>query len=83
MFQVKGKPILLLCNKSDLDDALDEIHIVDAMDVEAAVNEAKCPTRVEAVAASKNQVYFKQKKVFIFLTLSGTEGGIQTRIVSL
>ena len=38
---VKGKPLLLLCNKSDVEDAHDEIQVVDEMDVERMVNEAR------------------------------------------
>ena len=53
--RVKGKPVLLLCNKSDLEDAHDEVEVVDALNVEAVVNAARCPTRVEPVVAVKNQ----------------------------
>ena len=52
--KVRGKPILLLCNKSDLDEAHDEIQIVDALNVEQMVNDAQCPTRVEQSVANKN-----------------------------
>lgn len=52
--KVKGKPVLLLCNKSDLEDAHDEVEVVDALNVEAVVNAARCPTRVEPVVAVKN-----------------------------
>ena len=54
--KVKGKPLLLLCNKSDLEEAQDEIHIVDKLNVERLVNDSKCPTRVEQTIAAKNQV---------------------------
>ncbi|XP_059088480.1 ADP-ribosylation factor-like protein 13B [Tigriopus californicus] len=53
--KVRGKPVLFLCNKSDLDDAQDEIDIVEALNVEQVVNEARCPTRVEPAVATKNQ----------------------------
>ncbi len=39
--KVRGKPLLLLCNKSDGDDALDEIAVVDELDVEKMVNDAR------------------------------------------
>ena len=44
--KVHGKPILLLCNKSDLDQAQDEVEVVSRLDVEALVNNAQCPTTV-------------------------------------
>lgn len=53
--KVRGKPVLFLCNKSDLDEAQDEIDIVEALNVEQVVNEARCPTRVEPAVAIKNQ----------------------------
>jgi len=52
---VQGKPILLLCNKSDIDQAQDEVELVSKLDVEALVNAAQCPTRVEASNASRGQ----------------------------
>jgi len=45
----------MLCNKSDLEDAIDEVHLVNTLQVEKLVNQAKCPTRVEASIANKNQ----------------------------
>lgn len=53
--KVKGKPLLLLCNKSDTEESHDEIHVVDELNVERLVNIAKCPTRVEQSTAIKNQ----------------------------
>jgi hypothetical protein len=53
--KVKGKPILMLCNKADIDDAKDECHVVNALNVERYVNVARCPTRVEPSIATKNQ----------------------------
>jgi hypothetical protein len=32
----------MLCNKADLDDAKDEVHIVNTLEVERLVNEARC-----------------------------------------
>ncbi len=45
----------MLCNKADLDDAKDEVHVVNSLNVERLVNAAKCPTRVEPSVATKNQ----------------------------
>ncbi len=56
--RVRGKPLLLLCNKADAcaaspganeedDDHLDEMAVVDLLGVEREVNDARCPTRVE------------------------------------
>ena len=53
--KVKGKPILMLCNKADIDEAKDEVHLVNALNVERLVNVARCPTRVEPSVATKNQ----------------------------
>ena len=52
--KVKGKPILMLCNKADIDEAKDEVHVVNVLNVEKLVNIAKCPTRVEPSIATKN-----------------------------
>ena len=53
--KVRGKPVLLLCNKNDVDDAQDRDVIVDSLNVERSVNEARCPTRVDTVAAISGQ----------------------------
>ena len=53
--KVQGKPILMLCNKADIDEAKDEVHLVNALNVERLVNVARCPTRVEPSVATKNQ----------------------------
>ena len=52
--KVKGKPILMLCNKADIDEAKDEVHVVNTLKVESLVNIARCPTRVEPSVATKN-----------------------------
>lgn len=52
--KVKGKPILMLCNKADIDEAKDEVHVVNSLNVERLVNAARCPTRVEPSIATKN-----------------------------
>ena len=53
--QVRGKPILLLANKCDLETAQDEVEVVSQLDIESLVNSAECPTRVESSVATKNQ----------------------------
>lgn len=40
----QGKPILMLCNKADVDEARDEVHIVNTLQVERLVNEARSKT---------------------------------------
>ena len=44
----------MLCNKADREDAEDEVHVVNDLNVERLVNAAKCPTRVEPSVATKN-----------------------------
>ena len=48
---VQQKPVLLLANKQDVEGAMDEVEICDALDLENLVNENKCPCRVEMCAA--------------------------------
>lgn len=45
----------MLCNKADAEEAKDEVHVVNALNVERLVNVARCPTRVEPSVATKNQ----------------------------
>lgn len=49
--KLKGKPLLLLANKQDVEGALDEIDVVEKLNLEAIVNEQKCPTLVETCCA--------------------------------
>ena len=51
--KVRGKPILLLVNKCDIENAQDEVEVVSQLDIEALVNSAQCPTRVESSVATK------------------------------
>ena len=44
----------MLCNKADIDEAKDEVHVVNSLNVERLVNVARCPTRVEPSIATKN-----------------------------
>ncbi|XP_052123892.1 ADP-ribosylation factor-like protein 13B isoform X3 [Frankliniella occidentalis] len=48
---LKGKPLLLLANKQDVDGALDEIDVVERLNLETIVNELKCQTLVETCCA--------------------------------
>lgn len=45
----------MLCNKADAEEAKDEVHVVNVLNVERLVNVARCPTRVEPSIATKNQ----------------------------
>ncbi|KAL0111636.1 hypothetical protein PUN28_013075 [Cardiocondyla obscurior] len=49
------KPILLLANKQDLNEAIDELDVVENLDVERAANAMKCPTRVETCSCIYNK----------------------------
>lgn len=51
--QVCGKPMLVLANKQDIEDALDEIDICERLNLEELVNRNKCPCRVETCSAIK------------------------------
>ncbi|PVD28135.1 hypothetical protein C0Q70_10720 [Pomacea canaliculata] len=48
---ISGKPVLLLANKQDKPNALDEVDICEQLGVESAVNANKCPCRMEAISA--------------------------------
>lgn len=50
--KIRGKPILLLANKQDRHEALDELDIVEKLELEALVNSRRCPTLVETCAAT-------------------------------
>ncbi|GLH11789.1 Uncharacterized protein GBIM_16537 [Gryllus bimaculatus] len=50
--KLAGKPVLLLANKQDCEGALDELDIVEKLDLEALVNQQRCPTMVETCSAS-------------------------------
>ncbi|XP_021929898.1 uncharacterized protein LOC110834747 isoform X3 [Zootermopsis nevadensis] len=50
--KLEGKPVLLLANKQDCEGALDEVDIVDLLNVEAVVNQHRCPTIVEMCSAT-------------------------------
>lgn len=51
--KISGKPLLVLANKQDNKEALDEIDIVENLGLEDLVNEKKCPTLVESCSAKE------------------------------
>lgn len=50
--KISGKPVLLLANKQDCDEALDELDLVEKLQLESLVNQRKCPTLVETCSAT-------------------------------
>lgn len=52
--KISGKPILLLANKQDNENALDEIDLVEKMQLEPLVNKRQCPTLVETCCAGQS-----------------------------
>ncbi|KAK7107434.1 hypothetical protein V1264_015366 [Littorina saxatilis] len=48
---VSGKPVLLLANKQDKADALDEVDICEQLNLESVVNTNKCPCRIDTCTA--------------------------------
>lgn len=53
--KISGKPVLLLANKQDYYNALDEIDIAEKLELENLVNTQKCPTLVESCSAMNKQ----------------------------
>lgn len=54
--KISGKPILLLANKQDRQEALDEMDLVEKLELEALVNVKRCPTLVETCSANESKV---------------------------
>lgn len=52
---VSEKPVLLLANKQDKENVLDELEIIEQLDVEYIVNKYRCLTRVEICSALGNE----------------------------
>ncbi|KAK7503066.1 hypothetical protein BaRGS_00005692 [Batillaria attramentaria] len=48
---VTGKPVLLLANKQDKPEALDEVDLCEQLNLEVIVNTNKCPCRIETCSA--------------------------------
>lgn len=57
--KIAGKPVLLLANKQDQENALDEIDLVEKLDLEKLVNENHCHTLVETCSATDVSVKSK------------------------
>lgn len=45
--------MLVVANKQDQENALDEIDLIEKLELETIVNENRCPTLVESSAASE------------------------------
>ncbi|KAF5277005.1 hypothetical protein FQR65_LT16084 [Abscondita terminalis] len=54
--KISGKPILLLANKQDCQDALDELDLVEKLELETLVNIKRCPTLVETCSANESKI---------------------------
>nr|CAH0103537.1 unnamed protein product [Daphnia galeata] len=50
---LKGKPLLLLANKQDHFDALDEVDVADKLQLEILANACQTPTRIEICCATQ------------------------------
>ncbi|KAA0196425.1 hypothetical protein FBUS_02387 [Fasciolopsis buskii] len=46
-----GKPVLLLANKQDIEEAMDEADLIDALELDTLANEYRCPCRLERCCA--------------------------------
>lgn len=46
-----GKPVLLLANKQDIEEAMDEADLIDALELDILANEYRCPCRLERCCA--------------------------------
>lgn len=51
--KIVKKPLLLLANKQDNENALDEVDIIEHLNIEQLVNKQKCPTLVQSCSASE------------------------------
>ncbi|XP_071050640.1 uncharacterized protein [Onthophagus taurus] len=50
--KISGKPVLILANKQDNENAIDEIDLIEMLQLEELVNQQKCPTLVETCSAT-------------------------------
>ncbi|CAH8657409.1 unnamed protein product [Heterobilharzia americana] len=48
---ISGKPVLLLANKRDIKDAVDESELIAALQLDDLVNQHQCPCRLECCCA--------------------------------
>ncbi|RZC42653.1 ADP-ribosylation factor-like protein 13B, partial [Asbolus verrucosus] len=53
--KISRKPVLILANKQDNENALDEVDIIEMLDIESVVNGNECPTLVESCSATETQ----------------------------
>nr|CAI5832533.1 unnamed protein product [Callosobruchus analis] len=51
--RIAGKPLLVLANKQDYENALDEVDIIENLQIEQLVNERRCPTLVQSCSANE------------------------------
>lgn len=72
--QVSGKPILLLANKQDQSEALDELDLVEQLDLERLVNDNRCPTLVETCSAIESTGLQKGYKWLVSYVVKNYDG---------
>ncbi|VDP88091.1 unnamed protein product [Echinostoma caproni] len=48
---ISGKPVLLLANKQDVEEAMDEADLIHALQLDYLANEYRCPCRLERCCA--------------------------------
>lgn len=85
--QVSGKPVLLLANKQDKPDALDEVDICEMLNLETVVNSNKCPCRIDACSAlrgtgKKMDRSMKEGLRWLLLTVESHWEELKTRVES-
>lgn len=51
--KISRKPVLVLANKQDNENALDEVDIIEKLELERIVNGNECPTLVESCSATE------------------------------
>ncbi|XP_074660122.1 uncharacterized protein LOC141912688 [Tubulanus polymorphus] len=83
--RIAGKPLLVLANKQDMEGAMDEIDIIEAISLEELVNVNKCPCRIETCAAIKGQGKKLDKAIqsgFLWLleTIDGDFENLNSRV---
>ncbi|KAJ3662336.1 hypothetical protein Zmor_006690 [Zophobas morio] len=52
--KISRKPVLVLANKQDNENALDEVDIIEKLELEPIVNGNECPTLVESCSATES-----------------------------
>ncbi|CAH1968219.1 unnamed protein product [Acanthoscelides obtectus] len=51
--KIAGKPLLLLANKQDNENAVDEVDIIESLQIERLANTRRCPTLVQSCSANE------------------------------